>query len=617
MAYTGDCQDLELLDVGVVFHSEGNVFLSNTAWTLIVHLDIESYRGHVMTLQKEITTLAEIYEHTRKLVKKKRQWVLELQAGVIDHRREDCNFLLEQWGYLENLLQLENPQRNKRTVFEGSDKVVNWLFGTPTRQEVKSMNEKLVALEDSQMELHTVVALQATLLNSSLVHQMEHKAVLKKFAKILAEHEERLSSLERQQDIDATIEELDHAFALVNSELISTIAWARDQHLRLVTIVEGLAARRLPQRLVNASQLKKILLIIMRSLPTNWNLVIRSDNLWTYYKTATVTSAVVGTGIRVFVPIHLKAIENSFTLYKVAAVPVAIQNSGVAQRIAMSPYLAVTQDDRHYTELDAVEVSRCLRVETRICALTTDIKLMSNTATCAPMLYSQRVFNLNYGCDIFLEKAHGATFQLLGDRWLYSVPSQLQLKVTCGNKIEVRMLQGVGILEIPQGCTGYYNEGLLQPTIKNQTVANISMQYKVTTFSNATLMNASTRQLLNQTMQNITLQKELESMLHDEAFSTTDIDNMLKVWENYKSNAARRKQVTNLQTVTDFTLPISKILIGLTVSGLIALIIVSAIVGKMMKDQSVLSFWGFLRQGRRGQGRQQVSPSVIYENVAE
>ena len=151
--------DVEILDLGVLFHKEGDIFMSQTTWTLVVDLEVGVYRVQMKALESEINTLQDIHNKMREIGENGKMWLLELQRGIIQQRREECMMLMQDFGEMEDILQISRKSRGRRTVFEGADMVLKYLFGSPSKQDVTKLNNKLSKLYQGQSELETIVSL--------------------------------------------------------------------------------------------------------------------------------------------------------------------------------------------------------------------------------------------------------------------------------------------------------------------------------------------------------------------------------------------------------------------------------------------------------------------------
>ena len=98
-------QDWEFLEVGVVYHNVGDVYLSHTAWSLIIDFDILDYRFQIKSLRAELRSLQDIHNKIAVYSGPERSWILDMQTEVLLQREVDCDDLLESWGEIEAILQ--------------------------------------------------------------------------------------------------------------------------------------------------------------------------------------------------------------------------------------------------------------------------------------------------------------------------------------------------------------------------------------------------------------------------------------------------------------------------------------------------------------------------------
>ena len=96
--------------------------------------------------------------------------LMEIRATTERRRRE--------FRELETALKGEKALRRRRGLFDAGGQLLGWLFGTATTTELEEIHSRLEKTESKGVEMVHLMKEQATLLNVTVRHLVEHETAI-------------------------------------------------------------------------------------------------------------------------------------------------------------------------------------------------------------------------------------------------------------------------------------------------------------------------------------------------------------------------------------------------------------------------------------------------------
>ena len=230
---------------------------------------------------------------------------------------------------------LTSTRDNLRGLIDLGGKALKWLFGTPSNEDLETINTKLVALAGSNEAIVNVLEEQAfnvnetiwtTKLNTDAVHR------------IAVELDSLRVTLDEMVEVYGTLAD-EYLPSLVNMMMtdgimhdVNRILEWLDQYVDNLSLgIATLALHRVPPQLIPPQQLRKVLQKISDALPPNWGMASAaySSSLWLFYQETRVSTAIVGNALRLFLQIPVFDYSFLYDVYHGINVPVYSKNASM------------------------------------------------------------------------------------------------------------------------------------------------------------------------------------------------------------------------------------------------------------------------------------------------
>ncbi|KAI9555960.1 hypothetical protein GHT06_018513 [Daphnia sinensis] len=463
---------------GVIFKSEGEIAFSDSEWVVVTDFTFNPLETVIKTLHdvlgRKVNTLNFRYEGPNDGFKKR------IKEEVEERARAEFKNLKKSQERLRELKQAVNlgSTRKKRDLIDGGGKVLNWLFGVSTEEDLEHVNNHVEKLSTETTSIAHALEVHASLINETL---WETKAT----SSAVEELQNAFEKLEREawktdHKIDGITQEVEkHEIArtaIENTfrEIKSALAWLDESIEDFAVGLATMAMERLPALLFPPMQIQAVLKEIKAILPSGWSLSpsIQMGDTWQVYKDAKVAVAAVENNLRIF--IHLPVFEFPFglTLYEVISLPRPTKNATQgAQFHPLPAFLAVANDRQTFIELSTHEAHRCMMTTTSICPISKAINKRHREPSCAMALFLKDEKRSRVQCSTNLSPWTGQQTVYLGHRrWGYTSAQEMTITITCpnsrGKTNTVIKREPFDVFEVPATCTAYTEHWIFQASFK-------------------------------------------------------------------------------------------------------------------------------------------------------
>ncbi|KAK4017825.1 hypothetical protein OUZ56_033671 [Daphnia magna] len=408
---------------GVIFKSQGEVAFSDSEWVVVTDFTFDPVVRMIKTLfdllDGKVGAMTYQYDGPEDKFKKALQHQVELRARLNLEKLKTSHRRLNE---LKAAVSSEGA-RTKRALVDGGGKILSWLFGVSTQEELEHVKDHVEKLSTE---------------TRSIVHAMEVHASL---------IHERLWETKAVAD---TVVELQTAFAQVENEAkkidqkISGITYEIERQRLAAVKVECLPTNRVRDCLDRRVDRK------LRHRSGYYGYGKTSGNAFSASTSASSAERHQSdpSGRMVAKPIssggrHMKSVQRSkmfefpqsFTLYEVISLPRPVNNSTQgAQFHPLPSFLAVASDCQAFVELTAPNSSRCLSSTTSICPISREINRKQRESSCAMALFLKDDKKSRMQCSTCLAQWTGQQTVYLGHRrWGYSTDQETTITITCPN----------------------------------------------------------------------------------------------------------------------------------------------------------------------------------------
>lgn len=460
-----------LLRETTIFEEQARVAFSESTWTMLLDLDIRPIKQTITSVRNKIENYSQTWQSSSKNGDRLQKSLATRILNKIALFKDD----LEQTeNRLEIVLTALNTEtRSRRGIIDGGGKVLKWLFGVATSNDLETINAEMNSLSQSNRKIVHIIEKQATLVNESLTESRmnaEMIASLNKKMELLGLAFQQLSSrgaqpLEYLQEIDVFIDSMTHA-----------LEWL---HQRVQDLDSGfilLGAFRLPPQIFPPSRFWAALQEINKNLPRGW--AVLGEEVWTVYREAKVRVATMDGQFRLFIDIAIYDHSSKFQLYKLHRLPSLMPNTSTGMLFINIPdYLAVAHDLDTYVELSTKEMEKCGDT-TQICRFNTALSKRMFRKSCAIALFTQDEEKIAQECKRKLAEWRGPEALYLGaNRWAMSAEKEQVIAFSCpaGGKLPLlwtKTVPVVGIFEVPLGCSARTSHWIFPTSLEGKQSVN-------------------------------------------------------------------------------------------------------------------------------------------------
>ena len=446
---------------GVLFVEKADVAFSESTWTTVMDLDLQPIAIAIEDLRKGIRRIQEQQpphlEEAQGKNEKLRQHIRQLQNEKYIEAEERLQELARRLRVMSD--SLKKGSKGKRAIMDGGGKILNWMFGVATAEEMEEVNAQIKKLKQGEIDLGTLMKKQVSLVNESLWLSKNTTTKISEMAKMLRNINGRLNGiaddLHQYLLVHLLAERMSHT---VEESLIWLANIITDLEVGLGTMATG----HLPTHLWPPTIMKEILDEVRKNLQPGWSLTMsrNEEEVWSVYRDARTSVAAVENKIRILahIPIYDRQL---FTVYKVHQLPKMLDNnrSGIMEPLA--ELLAVSHDAQSFVELNQEEARECGKDRRNTCQLHRGMLKRSTPGTCTSELFLGNTYRIKELCRKKIIPDEGPKTIYLGEnRWIIANSRESETTIVCpvGTeqlKRQVIVVRENVVFKLPSGCEGH------------------------------------------------------------------------------------------------------------------------------------------------------------------
>lgn len=451
---------------GVYFDNIGGVYFFPTEWSLVTYVDLRPVKELWKQTKERIVSLSEMCNRLSN-----ETWFIYTDC------RPSAPYFQSKRRLVDRLKDIlidvigKEQIRNKRDLFDFGGKILKFLFGTSTEDEVASNYRTIKAMEKDHKEFLRIASEQLLVLKSTIV-------TMNTTSKEILVNERKLKEVLENLALDVKLQdrklkyEIDTSFVL--NELIKQVERGVEecQHTFDLLIDVYLHAQDgiLQPQIITSQKIKEVLT----------QQVMPESTMFPPFPSAELISLIKpiiytqGQYLVYVVKIPL-ILETRFILYKVIPFPVIMQSNVTTKMLNVrKEYVFVDALNRQYGHTSQYELDNCLQPNklNYVCAEIAPIVTYVPNVDCIATLLHPSTNELPSSCTFnYLPLQQIMWIPLhLSNAWLYVAP-QLELFTTLcqdGQRHSDR-LQGRGILVLRQDCNGLGSKSILYPHSHHET----------------------------------------------------------------------------------------------------------------------------------------------------
>lgn len=466
---------------GIIFNPKSSISFTDSEWIILTDISFNQAEDVFSKVEKTLI------ENIQQKFNYENDSLLSPIADEIVMKAKYKISILEitkmRFKAFRDSLVLDSKTRTSREtpLFYFGGKLLNFLFGVATTDELHIVNAHLEKLSTETTHIVHALEQQATLVNESLWESRMNSESISKLAQTVLTIDNQISILNTKvDDLELKSIQLEKIKAEVHgafNEIDSVLNWLEQYTDNLGFGISILFQGKLPSSLFPPTQLRKVINKIKDSLPVGWTLskALQNGDILSVYEDARVVTASHENGITLFIHLPVYEFSLQYSLFKIINLSKAVNNGSLGLKYNNLPdYLAVSKDRQSYIELNEKEAKSCLLQS--VCSI---VKPIENNIkrSCAMSLYIENEDFISKNCNPVLSSWKGTESIYLGDRvWAVSSDKPLKIILTCPKEIEIVTetftLSTLDILELPMGCSAKSEELLFQASFRKKFNSN-------------------------------------------------------------------------------------------------------------------------------------------------
>lgn len=445
--------------LGIYFHNEGTITVSNQQWKLITYKDISLLKDAFMHDRTILNALdSKIYYgktyprlNNISVMMRPHSSTLNQIIRQIQSKFDEIELSTRHFSVLNNY-----PSRKKRGLIDGLGSIFKSITGNLDSSDGAYYEQCINKLEKDDRELENLMKNQIKItietihnfnqtINKLRVDEETFNRDIEVIEKELYNITDTLSFYQAQLKILLTYEQLLESLTYIDSQLtdvISSITFARINILHPSVIKPGELISQLNQISQALSQANLPLIPNTESLPSYLNII----QLEAYQ-----------TDRRVVFVLKIPLVESfNYKLLHVFSLPIRDERTKLFHVILNShKYIAISDNNRHYLTIE--DPSKCKLMANKHLLCSNIISHpVSSSSVCEAQLLTNPV-SLPPTCQITTIPIEDYNvYELEENTWLVAVSSQLPLTTVCVREAtKTQFLQVNSLVQLQPSCTGY------------------------------------------------------------------------------------------------------------------------------------------------------------------
>ena len=370
-----------LAQSGTHFVYENRIYASHSSWVITYSVELAPYLHQLQTIQEEINT----FRNDTEIILQRSpnndsvfHQSNHIRLQLIRLLKEETQTFVNEFGTLESLIHTiktftrQNEEsfssyRSKRAILPFVGKVMSFLFGVSTIENVNRIRSSLIQWGNRQEQVIDVLATSFSLINKTNREIHLNRQAVSRIANATAALQFEFRAFYSQSYIELFPEfvyvrfmsRIHTVFNIISSTL-------RQFHLSLNSLLLHLQSSlqgKLSPSLIPPTQFVTVLTKIQSELPADIQLPypLTKDGLLKYYQYIQPMVVPARNSFYIVMAIPLMHSHTEYEINRAVQVPVP-HPQGIlgAQNVLETEYFAISRDHNHFINLNVDEVLHCL-----------------------------------------------------------------------------------------------------------------------------------------------------------------------------------------------------------------------------------------------------------------
>ncbi|XP_023216890.1 uncharacterized protein LOC111619421 [Centruroides sculpturatus] len=376
---------------------------------------------------------------------------------------------------IKTLITLQPSQKKRTGLIDAGGKILKFLFGTATSEDIKTLNDKISKVNHRNEGIIHLLRSQTTLLNDILNISKTNRHQIY----VLFKRQESFREL-------MNLYRYELAFEIILRMIEFSIQEFHFQLVELREAIDILEQGRLSIYFISREIMLRTLRDIQLQLPEGYVMIepIKPDTLFKYYQWITTIVVALPGKLRIFAKIPLITRSGYFDMYEIVKFPTYIPTLKTFFQFQTEyPIIALSMDRQSYMLLQRFELTMCKIDHFPICSLNIPIQRFPQES-CEYALFNEIETQVKDLRNRQIVARYAPIFKKIDRQgtWIYFTPKPLTITIRCPTRPQkspyistTHKLNNTGIINLPNACTGYLPGIILTSHFQRQSTLQLEI----------------------------------------------------------------------------------------------------------------------------------------------
>ena len=464
---------------GALFVYQNEIILSHDTWLLSFAMKLQPYNEQMSSIRDEIRVIEDgVNSYSTELENINSSLSLHFNDHILLLFRQELNQLKITFrdiklNYKEIATifgQRHNPSRSKRSLIPVVGSVLSTLFGVVSQGDLRHISGNMNKLIGRTNVLTHILNESLTIMDHTRDEVQANRQAVNKMGRMLIGLQENLrilydftsQTLPTEIRLRQFTDEIHSVFNLASNTMHRLSSSVNDLKFGLESALLG----HLSGKLLSPDELVRMLKAARRRFPEGYNLPYPLQQLDLYYQNIPLSLISVKDSMVVTLVLPIYHDADLFNLNKLVQVPISVDENRALQYSLQNYYLAISDTEGTYFELNDFQVNLCGKSAINFCKLSAATFKKDTQPSCLTAIFDRDTQLISKLCSVTDMPVNVPHVELLFDNnWLVYTSEELKLDLNCFNGDVTQMHpiyihKGSSIFSVPQNCQAigkYFN----------------------------------------------------------------------------------------------------------------------------------------------------------------
>ena len=459
---------------GALFVYQNEIILSHDTWLLSFSMKLQPYNEQMSSIRDEIKVLEDgVNSYSTELENVNSSLSLHFNDHILLLFRQELiqlkiTFREVKTNYKEIVSifgQRSNAPRPKRSLIPIVGSVLSSLFGVVSQGDMKHISRNMNKLVGRTNALAHILNESLSIMDHTRDEVQANRQAVNKMGRMLNDLHENVRILYdiTSQTLPAEIrlrqftDEIHSVFNLASNTLHRLSYSINDLKFGLESALLG----HLSSKLLSPDELVRMLKAARRRFPEGYNLPYPLQQLDMYYQNIPISVITVRDSAVVTLVLPIYRNSDLFHLSKLVQVPILVGDNHAIQYSLQNYYLAISDTEGTYFELNDFQASLCGKSTINFCKLSAATFRKDTQPSCLTAIFDRDTYLIQNYCSVTDMPVNVPRVELLFDNnWIVYAPEELKLDLNCfhgdvSQQHPIYIHKGSSIFSVPENCQAF------------------------------------------------------------------------------------------------------------------------------------------------------------------